>query len=91
MGQTKHTATPKEGFVPNEETAIKIAEAVLVPIYGIEEIKQEQPLVAKLKRGVWVVSGTIHPDSSGAITKGGTAVIEISKADGRILRVSHGK
>jgi len=88
--QTMHKVTPKDGFVPDQETAMRIAEAVWIPIYGVEQIKQEKPFVAELKNGVWVVSGTLHGDA-GAILKGGVATIEISKADGRILKVSHGK
>jgi hypothetical protein len=89
--QAKHTVTPKEGFVPNQDTAIKIAEAVLTPIYGAEKMNQEKPFVAELRGGIWSISGTFHDDTPGAIAKGGVAIIEISKADGRILRVSHGK
>lgn len=33
-GETKHNVSPKDGLVPNAETAIKIAEAVWLPIYG---------------------------------------------------------
>jgi hypothetical protein len=88
--QTGHTVIPKDGFVPDQETAMRIAEAVWIPIYGVEQIKQEKPFVTELKNGVWIVSGTLHGDP-GAIPKGGVATIEISKADGRVLRVSHGK
>ena len=38
---------PKAGFVPNSETAIKIAEAVWFPIYG-NDIYDKKPFVAKL-------------------------------------------
>jgi hypothetical protein len=89
--QGKHTVTPKEGFVPDQDTAVKIAEAVLTPIYGAEKLSQEKPFVAKLSGSIWLVSGTFHDDTPGAIAKGGVAIIEISKTDGRILRVSHGK
>jgi NTF2 fold immunity protein of polymorphic toxin system component len=91
LPQAKHSVVPKGGFVPDQETAVKIAEAVLTPIYGVEKTSQEKPFVAELKGGVWLVSGTFHPDPSGAISKGGVAIVEISKADGKILRVSHGK
>ena len=39
---------PKEGFVPDKETAVLIAYAVLVKIYGEKEISKELPLVATL-------------------------------------------
>ena len=78
---------PKDGYVPDAKTALKIAEAVLVPIYGEKQIASERPLHAVLKKGVWTVEGqnNLPPGDFG-----GTAIIEISKTDGRILRVSHG-
>src|SRR5262249_7899264 len=33
---------PKEGYVPDAATAIKIAEAVWIPIYGEETLKNEK-------------------------------------------------
>jgi len=81
----KHSYKPKDGFVPNEDTAIRIAEAVWLPIYG-EEIYGEKPFKAVLEEGVWIVTGSL-PEGH----LGGVAIAEISKEDGRILRVSHGK
>jgi len=34
---------PKDGFVPDAKTAEKIAEAVLIPVYGEEQISRERP------------------------------------------------
>ncbi|HEY0721876.1 MAG TPA: NTF2 fold immunity protein [Gammaproteobacteria bacterium] len=77
---------PKNGFIPDEETAIAVAVAVWKPIYGVAQIKHESPFVAKLKDGVWYVSGSLPEGWAG-----GVAEAEISKADGTILRISHGK
>jgi hypothetical protein len=77
---------PKEGYVPNAETAIKIAVAVWEPIYGKKNIEEEKPYIASLKDGIWTVTGTL-PEGS----KGGTAIAEISKGSGCILRVIHEK
>jgi hypothetical protein len=52
-----HSYVPKEGFVPNEKTAIRIAEAVLGPIYGEVQIAKERPFAATLKGGVWTIEG----------------------------------
>jgi hypothetical protein len=52
-----HSYVPKEGFVPNEKTAIRIAEAVLGPIYGEDQIAKERPFAATLKGGVWTIEG----------------------------------
>jgi hypothetical protein len=82
----KHSYLPSKGFVPDEKTAMRIAEAVWSPIYGEEKIQSEKPFVASLKSGVWTVQGSLP---KGWV--GGVAIAEISKSDGRILRVSHGK
>jgi len=92
----KHTYKPEDGYVPDEETAIAIAVAVWNPIYGQEKIEKEKPYKATLSNGVWIVSGSLLQSQvkSGARPKiklGGVAIAEISKSDGAILRVSHGK
>jgi len=88
-------STPKEGYVPNSDTAAQIAEAVLIPVYGRGKIESERPFKAELKDGVWTVSGTLHcSDGKGGTTTvcvGGTAVVQISKADARILSMRHYK
>ena len=76
---------PKAGFVPDAKTAIKIAEAIWIPIYG-EHIYKEKPYTVRLKKGVWSVEGSLPGES-----KGGVAFILIQKSDGKILRVIHGK
>lgn len=75
----------KEGYVPDSTTAIKIAEAIWLPIYG-EGIYKKKPFVARLKDGkVWIVEGTLLEG------KGGVPYIEIQKKDCRVLKVLHGK
>ncbi|MBN8705177.1 MAG: hypothetical protein J0L62_04840 [Bacteroidetes bacterium] len=75
---------PEDGFVPNEETAVKIAEAVWFPIYG-EKINENKPFQAILVKGVWQVTGTIHT------SKGGAPYAEIQKNDCKILIITHSK
>lgn len=50
---------PKDGFVPNIATSIKIAEAIWLPIYG-ERIYKKKPYNVKLKNGVRIIEGTLH-------------------------------
>lgn len=80
-----HHFIPAQGMVPDERTALRIAEAVLTPIYGQATLDDEKPFVATLSNGTWSVSGSLP---NGHV--GGVAIIEISQADGRIIRVSHG-
>ena len=77
---------PEKGFVPDAQTAIKIAEAVFIPIYGEENIKNERPFRATLKNGIWIVTGTLPGE-----TLGGSAVASIAKDTGRIIGVGHYK
>lgn len=78
--------TPQGGYVPDAETAIRIAEAVSTPIYGQAQIQREKPFHAVLSKGVWTVTGTLPRGKAG-----GVALAEISRKDGRVLRVIHGK
>lgn len=74
-----------DGFVPNEITAIKIAEAIWLPVFG-DEIYDYKPYQAQLKDGkIWVVRGKLK---SGL---GGVPYLEIQKSDCKILKISHGK
>jgi hypothetical protein len=74
-----------DGLVPNQETAIKIAEAIWLPIYG-NEIYSRKPFIATLKSdSIWVVQGTLNRG------KGGVPYIEIQKNDCKILKVIHTK
>ena len=82
----EHSFKPEGGYVPDAKTAIAIAVAVWGPIYGDDKIAAEQPYHARLNGNVWVVEGSL-PEG----WRGGVAVAEIAKDDGRVLRVSHGK
>ncbi|MBU1043938.1 MAG: YbbC/YhhH family protein [Candidatus Omnitrophica bacterium] len=82
----KHNYMPEGGYVASEQTAISIAVAVWVPIYGQENIENEKPYKAILKDDVWYVSGSL-PEG----WLGGVAEAEIDKKTGKILRISHGK
>jgi hypothetical protein len=86
---------PDKGFVPDSNTAVRIAEAVLIPVYGEKKIEAERPFKAEFEDGVWTVNGTLRcPDGHGGTTTncvGGTATVKIAKADGRIIFMIHYK
>jgi ATP-dependent Clp protease ATP-binding subunit ClpA len=73
---------PEAGCVPDQETAMKIAEAVWVAVYGEEFVKQQRPLETDLTAGVWTVRGSPPPEQAGQ-----TLVARISQIDGRILKM----
>jgi NTF2 fold immunity protein len=87
ISQSTPSYVPPDGFVPDAATAVRIAEAVWIPIYGAQQIAKEKPFKATLKVDVWTVTGKDLP----AGTVGGVAEAEVSKRDGRILRVTHGQ
>ncbi|MBA2935334.1 hypothetical protein HZF05_14700 [Sphingomonas sp. CGMCC 1.13654] len=77
---------PKSGVVNSEKTAVAVALAYLVPIYGEATIRREMPLRASLGGGVWTVSGALPAGSFG-----GTAQIMICQRNGTVLSIIHYK
>jgi len=45
--------------IPDQETALKIGEPLLVKTFGRKQIDAESPLSAELTGGVWSVYGTL--------------------------------
>ena len=76
----------QEDIVPNEQTAVAIAVAVLSNIYGAEHIEREASYNATEHDGFWYVSGTLP---KGKI--GGVAHIKIRKKDGAVMGYIHTK
>jgi hypothetical protein len=79
---------PPNGFVPDKETAKRIAEAIWLPIYGRVVLSQKPYEVILIDDRIWIVEGTTR---SIFARGGGTAYIEIDKYTGAILKVAHGK
>ena len=84
----------KPKSVADSATAVEIAEAALVPVYGRKHIESERPFTATLNNGVWTVHGTLRcSDGKGGTTTvycvGGAASVEISQKNRRILRMWH--
>jgi hypothetical protein len=73
----------KGGLVPDKETAIRIAEASLFPIYGEKAIREQRPYQVILKDGKWTIDGA-HP-SRGFV--GGSFHIVILQYDARVLEI----
>lgn len=94
-----------KNIVPDKETAIKIAEAVAIPIYGLEILKERPFNVQLIKDSIWVVigsqknievdSGLIKKDkivrNAFYVVKGGVLNVMIAKSDGRIIRITHSR
>lgn len=78
---------PRDGYVPDSQTAARIAEAVLLPVYGKALISKQLPLIARLEGTVWIVEGRLPKGA----TLGGVAMVKLAKANGAILHMSHGR
>jgi len=76
---------PKEGLVPDKETAIKIAEAVLVRVYG-DGITRQRPYVVREDDYIWWISGTLPKDHFGQVFN-----IGISRHTAAVLRLTVGE
>ncbi len=70
---------PKEGLVPDKETAIRIAEVILFRLYGEKSITEQRPYVVTEDENIWWVCGTLHTDFGSAFR------IFISRQTGAIL------
>jgi hypothetical protein len=75
-----------DGVVADKETAIRIAEAILSPVYGEEAIREQRPYQVTVKDGKWTVDGTASPGHVG-----GRFHIAILQSDGRVLEIGYGR
>ena len=85
-------AIPKKGYVPDSATALRVAEAVLIPVYGQDKIESQRPFTAKLKDDVWTVSGTLYcadyqRERVFLSNCGGSLEVRISKSDAHVLEM----
>jgi NTF2 fold immunity protein len=72
------------GVVADKETAIRIAEAILFPVYGENAIRGQRPYQVTLKNGQWTVDGTVRPGFVG-----GRFHIVILQSDARVVEIGY--
>jgi hypothetical protein len=70
---------PKEGLVPDKETAIKVAEVILFRLYGEKNITAQKPYSVTKDENIWWVRGAPPP------ALGSSFMIAISQQTGAIL------
>lgn len=90
----KKSFIPDSGFVPNKETAVKIAKAIWYPIYGDEDQYYSSYSVALIGDTAWLVtrkfnSSVKEENNVVTVCLGGEPYILIRKMDGKILKVIH--
>ena len=89
-GSRAENYKPAAGYVPDANTAIRIAQAVWEPIYGEREIQSERPFHAEQQGNAWYVYGTVpQPKRPGWVRPGGSAVAVIDRRTGSFLRINH--
>lgn len=83
LNEVRISQLPKEGYVPDENTAVKIAEALLIPLYGERRVKNLKPFNAILMDDeIWLVSNTLAKRSVG-----GTLNVQINKKDCKVIDI----
>lgn len=92
----QQTNNPPPVAVPDEATAVRIAERALAKVYGQKKIEAERPFEAMLRDGIWHVGGTLYcRDEKGNVDTrpcaGGVAIAEVRQRDGRVLKTTHTK
>jgi len=70
---------PKDGLVPDKETAVKIAEVILFRLYGEQNIVTQKPYAVTKDENIWWVCGAPPP------ALGSSFKIAISQQTGAIL------
>jgi hypothetical protein len=78
---------PENGIVPDEATAIKIAEVIGLPVFG-KNISDYKPFHASLENdSIWHVYG-LPKKTWFYIQLGGSPEFDIQKKDGKVLKVN---
>lgn len=78
---------PENEIVPDEATAIKIAEAIGLPVFG-KHISDYKPFHASLENdSIWHVYG-LPKKTWFYIQLGGSPEFDIQKKDGKVLKVN---
>jgi NTF2 fold immunity protein of polymorphic toxin system component len=72
------------GVVADKETAIRIAEAILFPVYGENAIREQRPYQVTLKDGQWTVDRTERPGFGG-----GRFHIVILQSDAHVAEIGY--
>jgi hypothetical protein len=75
---------PKEGYVPDKDTAIKIAEVILIRLYGERDVTSQKPYVVTEDENIWWVCGTLKKDELGS-----SFSIAISRQTAAVLYLEH--
>ena len=82
----KFIKTFEKGFVPDEDTAIKIANIIIDKFYSPADTNEHRVLQADLHKDIWYVSGTLKKGYLGGVPQ-----VKIKKSNGEILGIIHSR
>ncbi|MDQ0594480.1 hypothetical protein QFZ37_002849 [Chryseobacterium ginsenosidimutans] len=77
---------PNNIIIETPEIVIRVVEPILFGTYGEKNITKQRPYKVSDLKDYYVVEGTLAYNSFG-----GTFLIIISKKNGKILKITHGK
>lgn len=72
--------------ITDEKSFVKAAEAILFPIYGEKEIKDERPYTVGYADGYWMIYGYLPPGYHGGVFE-----LIINAKTGKVIHLMHGK
>jgi len=88
FGQDLGRVVPHPDYVPDEKTAERVAEAVLISQFGQERVSAQLPLRAvSAGKGFWLVQGMVHELHA----PGGNFGVWVNKHSGCIKVMEHMK
>ena len=91
FGQSARKTKAHPDYVPDEKTAERIAEAVLVAEFGQERVNAQLPLRAvSTSKDAWLVQGVLK-DKEGRSQVGGTFGVWVNKHDGCVKLIERMK
>jgi len=70
---------PKDDFVPDSKTAIAIAIAILIPIYGEDKFNGKGPYLAALNHGKRFITGSLAKNVVGG--RAGSSAFKVIRED----------
>jgi hypothetical protein len=87
LSDSTHNVLRGEILIPDEETAIEVAEIFLFKTYGKNKIIKERPYKIGLTNSYWVIIGSLPKQ----YVLGGTFEIVINSKDGSVVGITHTK
>ena len=73
-------------IISNSKTAVEIAENILFPIYGKDNIIKQRPYDVNFVDGYYIIEGTF-PETQ----IGGNFIIILNAKDGKVIKLTHGE